>query len=96
MITLQFAVSLFCIQFCDLLMLFVLEPAYRVFIHEKNDWCAQGHYESIINRTPTVEDYITWSKDENNKEFVRVLGVSVLTLIFLNFCFIYIYKSDNF
>lgn len=81
MIILQFAVSLFSwkLHFGVLLMQNISGPAYRLFIREEDDWCAQGRYESIINHTPTFEDYITWSKDESNKEFVRVLGVSSLT-----------------
>jgi hypothetical protein len=65
----------------------MLGPAYRLFICDEDDWCAQGHYESIINRTPAAEDFIKWSKDENNKYFIRILGVSVYSLAFLKFVF---------
>lgn len=60
----------------------MLGPAYRLFIRDEDDWCAQGRYESIVNRTPTAEDYITWMKDESDKYFIRVLGVSILYLHF--------------
>jgi hypothetical protein len=60
----------------------MLEPAYRLFIRDEDDWCAQGRYESIINRTPTAEDYIKWMKDENDKYFIHILGVCVSILIF--------------
>ena len=35
-----------------------------------------------MNRTPGAEDYIKWMKDENDKYFIHILGVSVLTLLF--------------
>ena len=54
---------------------YIIEPAYRLFILDEDDWCAQGRYESIINCTPTAEDYIRWTKDENDKYFIRILGV---------------------
>jgi hypothetical protein len=64
------------------LIYYILGPAYRLFIRDEDDWCAQGRYESIINRTPTAEDYIKWMKDENDKYLIRILGVRFLTLIF--------------
>ena len=54
----------------------IRRPAYRLFIHDEDDWCAQGRYESIISRTSTAEDYIKWTKDENNKYFIRILGTT--------------------
>lgn len=54
-----------------------------MFIRDDDDWCAQGRYETIISRTPTPEDYIKWMKDENDKEFIRVLGVSLLIYIYI-------------
>jgi hypothetical protein len=60
----------------------MLEPAYHLFIRDEDDWCAQGRYKSIINRTPPAEDYIKWMKDENDKYFIHILGVCVSTLIF--------------
>lgn len=59
----------------------MLGPAYCLFIRDDNDWCAQGRYESILNCTPTAEDYINWMKDENGKYFICILGVSNLTLL---------------
>jgi hypothetical protein len=60
----------------NLAIIYILEPAYRLFTRDEDDWCAQGHYESIINRTPTPEDYVTWMTAENGMEFICVLGVS--------------------
>jgi hypothetical protein len=57
-------------------MNYFLEPAYRLFIRDEDDWCAQGRYESIISRTSTAEDYIKWMKDEDNKEYIRILGTT--------------------
>jgi hypothetical protein len=54
----------------------IRRPAYRLFIRDEDDWCAQGRYESIINRTSMAEDYIKWMKDENNKYFIRILGTT--------------------
>jgi hypothetical protein len=62
-----------------------LGPAYRLFICDEDDWCAQGHYENIISRTPTSEDYITWMKDESGKDFIHVLGVSFFSIDILIF-----------
>ena len=65
----------------------MLEPAYCLFVCDEDDWCAQGRYESIINCTPTAEDYINWTKDENYKWVIRIVGVSVLILLFYIFSF---------
>jgi hypothetical protein len=62
-----------------------LGPAYHLFIHDEDDWCAQGHYENIISHTPTSEDYITWMKDESGKDFICVLGVSFFSIDILIF-----------
>jgi hypothetical protein len=62
-----------------------LGPAYRLFICDKDDWCAQGRYENIISRTPTSEDYITWMKDESGKDFIHILGVSFFFNRYINF-----------
>ena len=56
----------------------MLGPAYHLFLHDEDDWCAQGCYEGIINHTPTAEDYVNWMKDENDKNFICILGVSVI------------------
>ena len=60
----------------QVLMNYYLEPAYRLFIRDEDDWCAQGRYESIMSRTSTSEDYIKWMKDEDDKEYIRVLGTT--------------------
>ena len=59
----------------------MLGPAYRLFLCDEDDWCAQGHYEGIINHTPTAEDYVNWMKDENDKNFICILGVSVINFL---------------
>ena len=56
----------------------MLGPAYCLFLRDEDDWCAQGRYEGIINHTPTAEDYVNWMKDENDKNFIHILGVSVI------------------
>ena len=58
----------------DVLLIYY-RPAYRLFILDEDDWCAQGRYENIINRTPTAEDYIRLTKDENDKYIIHILGV---------------------
>ena len=58
---------------------------YRLFIRDEDDWCAQGHYKNIIGCTPTSEDYVKWMKDENDKEFIRVVGVSIFIHLFSKF-----------
>ena len=37
----------------------------------------------------TVEDYVEWTTDENNKKFIRVLGVSY----FFCFCFCFVFSE---
>ena len=31
----------------------------------------------------TVEDYVEWTTDENDKKFIRVLGVSYFLFVFV-------------
>jgi hypothetical protein len=63
--------KLYICMMCSSLIIYMLGPAYRLFICDEDDWCAQGCYESIINRIPTAEDFIKWMKDETtNTSFV--------------------------
>ena len=59
-------------------------PAYRIFFHDDDGWSVQGRYETIIKCPATAEDFVEWTADENDKKFIRVLGVSYF---FGFFCF---------
>ena len=60
-------------------------PAYCIFVHDDDGWSVQGCYETIMKHPPTAEDFVEWTADENDKKFIRVLGVSYFWVFF--FCF---------
>ena len=96
-IILPFTVSSFCIYiYIGFPLIYcIFKHAYHLLVHDEDDWCAQGHNESIINCTLTAEDYIKWMKDENDKYVICILGVSVL-ISFLKFLVLKGKISDNF
>ena len=64
-------------------------PAYCIFFHDDDGWSVQERYETIIKRPATAEDFVEWTADENDKKFIRVLGVSYFFgffLFFIDFC----------
>ena len=60
-------------------------PAYRIFVHDDDGWSVQGRYETIMKHPPTAEDFVEWTADENDKKFIRVLGVSYFWVFFIFF-----------
>jgi hypothetical protein len=60
-------------------------PAYRIFVRDDDGWSVQGRYETIMKRPPTAEDFVEWTADENDKKFIRVLGVSYIFGLWLFF-----------
>lgn len=68
-----------------LIYLNYIGPAYRIFVRDDDGWSVQGRYETIMKRPPTAEDFVEWTADENDKKFIRVLGVSYILFHFPSF-----------
>ncbi|KAF8951483.1 hypothetical protein BDZ97DRAFT_1769755 [Flammula alnicola] len=52
----------------------VRDNSYRFFMLEDDNWSIKGRYEAISKREPTDEDYIQWTKNDQDKYIVHVLG----------------------
>lgn len=63
-------------------------PEYRIFLHDDDGWSVLGRYETITKRPSSAEDQVEWTTDENDKKFIRVLGVSHITMSFDFYIFI--------
>ena len=68
-----------------LIYLNYIGPAYRIFVRDDDGWSVQGRYETIMKCPPTAEDFVEWTADENDKKFIRVLGVSYILFHFPSF-----------